>query len=317
VDLAQRIRRSRQLVVDLARGTVSEWRQDRVGGLAAEMAFWSVLSLVPMALALGSSLRFIEPIAGRGAADEVRKRLLDWTRTVLGSDGGASDAVRELFDRSSPGAFTFGLLAALWSSARGFGALIRGLDIAYDLDEARSWVGQRVGAVFLAVGSVFTGAVVLSMLVFGPLLGSATDVADAVGLGDTFAGFWRHLRVPFALAVMVGWAATVFHLAPNHRTPWRWDVPGACLTTVLWLLGSIGFRLYLEVSSAGANPLFGVLGGTLTLMLFAYVLAASLLLGGEVNALLAERYDVPRWQSPERRLHRFLQRRWRSWRSHR
>ncbi|MEZ5234682.1 MAG: YhjD/YihY/BrkB family envelope integrity protein [Acidimicrobiales bacterium] len=148
----------------------------------------------------------------------------------------------------------------------------------YDLDEHRSFIAQRVNALVLAVGSVITGAVILSMLVFGPLLGSGTDIADAVGSGRTFAVLWTYLRLPFALAVMVAWAATVFHVAPNHRTPWRWDLPGAAVTTALWLLGSFGFRVYLGVAGSGSNAVLGVLGGTLTLLLYVFVLSLSLLL---------------------------------------
>ncbi|MEZ5266570.1 MAG: YihY/virulence factor BrkB family protein [Acidimicrobiales bacterium] len=180
----------------------------------------------------------------------------------------------------------------------------------YDLDEHRSFIAQRANALVLAVGSVITGAVILSMLVFGPLLGSGTDIADAVGSGRTFAVLWTYLRLPFALAVMVAWAATVFHVAPNHRTPWRWDLPGAAVTTALWLLGSFGFRVYLGVAGSGSNAVLGVLGGTLTLLLYVFVLSLSLLLGGEVNALLADRYDVARWQPPARRLRRFVRDRW-------
>lgn len=304
-------------VVSVTKDLAVEWRADRVGGIAAEIAFWSFLSLVPVALALGSSLQFIEPIAGQDAAETVRANFLEWTSNAVGHGGGASGAVERMFDQSSPGALTFGLLAAFWSSSRGFLALIRGLDVVYDLDESRSWLGQRANALLLAVGSVVTAAVILTMLVFGPLLGSASEVADAVGLDDTFANLWRYLRLPFALAVMVVWAATVFHVAPNRRTPWRWNVPGAFLTTGLWLLGSIGFRLYVAVSAAGANPVFGVLGGTLTLLLFVYVLALALMVGGELNALLADRFDVPRWHTPEHRLRRFAQHHWQSWRSSR
>lgn len=308
--MSGRLQSIRRLAVELARGIVAEWRSDRITGLAAEIAFWTVLSLVPLAIALGASLQFIEPLAGRDAADTVRRQLLAWAGDVLGRDGGAAEALGQLFEQSGTGALTFGVLVAFWSSARGFGAVIGALDVVYDLDEHRSFIAQRINALVLAVGSVITGAVILSMLVFGPLLGSGSDIADAVGLGRTFAALWTYLRLPFALAVMVAWAATVFHVAPNHRTPWRWDLPGAAMTTVLWLLGSFGFRVYLGVAGSGSNAVLGVLGGTLTLLLFVFVLALSLLVGGEVNALLSVRYDVARWQPPARRLRRFVHDRW-------
>ena len=80
--------------------------------------------------------------------------------------------------------------------------------------------------------------------------------------------------------------STVFHIAPDHHTPWRWDLPGALLTGVLWILFSGGFRLYLEVAQSG-NEIFGVLGGALIVLLWFWVLALAALLGGELNALIA------------------------------
>ncbi|MPY95898.1 MAG: hypothetical protein GEV08_23430 [Acidimicrobiia bacterium] len=300
---------------------VREGSEDRVTGLAAEVAFWSVLSIVPLAIALGASLAFLEPLAGADAADEVQQRLLDWVGVALGEEGEATRAIDQLFDRPTPGVLTLGLLGAVWTSSRGFGALIRGLDVVYDLEEGRSWLGVRVAALGLTLGSLLTAALALSMLVFGPLLGSAQDVASSLGLGSSFATAWRYLRVPFALAVMVAWAATVFHVGPSHRDPWRWDLPGACATTALWLLGGAGFRAYLAVNAEGPNAVFGALGGTLTLLLFVYVLSLALLVGGELNSILAARAGVaqprgpahPFWRAlrrPERALLRAWRRLW-------
>src|SRR3546814_13856174 len=77
-------------------------------------------------------------------------------------------------------------------------------------------------------------------------------------------------------------------LAPNHRTPWRADVPGALVTATLWALLSLGFRAYLALAP-GANQVFGSLGGALIVLLWIYLLALGLLVGGAVNAILLKR----------------------------
>lgn len=264
-----------------------------MSGLAAEVAFFGVLSLFPALLAMAAALGALEALAGAQAAADAEAEVVAMLRRVLTEDaGGTIDAVQELFQESSPGVLTLGLATALWAASRGFAAVIRALDVAYDLDERRPWISLRAIALVLAVGTVVVSAVLLAMVVVGPLLGTGRDVADLVGLGSAFATFWTWARWPFVGAVVVAWAATIFHVAPNHKTPWRWDLPGAALTAALWLLLSLGFRAYLAVASGG-NQVLGTLGGSLIVLLWLYLLAVGLLLGGELNAILARRAGVP------------------------
>lgn len=302
------LRRARSATVAIGRALVREWRDDRVNGLAAEIAFFGVLSLFPTMLALASALGSLQTIAGRSVARRAEEEVLEFLRRVLTDEAsGTIDAVQELFAEGSPGVFTVGILGALWAASRGFAAVINALDVVYDLDERRGYVRVRVVALGLALGSVLIVAIVLSMLVLGPLLGTGREVADAIGLGGVFATLWDWARWPLVLAIMIGWAATVFHVAPNHRTPWRWDLPGALFTALTWVVMSLGFRIYL-LAVADANEVLGTLGGVLIVLLWLYLLAVGLLLGGELNAILAHRYDVA--QLPRQRLRRVVPGRW-------
>jgi membrane protein len=289
----QQGRRWRAETTEIARELAREWHDDRIGGLAAEVAFFGVLSLFPTLLLLTGALGWLEAIAGEGLAADAEAEVVGFLRRVLSDDAGTTiDAVQRLFEGGDLGAFAIGVLGAVWAASRGFSAIINALDVAYDLDERRPWMRQRLTAVGLAAGTALVGAVLLAMLVLGPLLGSGQDVADAVGAGGVFAAFWDWLRWPVVAALATVWAATVFHLAPNHRTPWRWDLPGAALTAGLWALLSLGFRLYLTVA-AGANQVLGTLGGSLIVLLWLYVMSLALLLGGELNAVLVQRHRVP------------------------
>ena len=281
-------RASRQVAVDL----VGEWRQDRVTGLAAEIAFFGVLSFFPGLLATAAALGSLETLVGSDAATTARREVLGFLSTVLSPQADETlAAVRQLFTKERIGTLTLGLVLALWAVSRGFAAVIRALDIAYDLEERRGYVQTRVTALALALGTVAVGSFLLVALALGPLLGTGRQVAELVGLGHGFAVLWDWLRWPFALAVLVLWTTVVFHYAPFHRTPWRWDLPGALLTSGAWLGLTGGLRLYLSLAQ-GTNPVFGTLGGALILILWLYLLAVGLLLGGELNGLLVARYDV-------------------------
>ena len=280
-------------VVMAVRVVMDDWKRDRIAGLAAEVAFWATLSLFPAALVFTAALGFIGDVAGQDVAQQAQDQVLQWLSELLGgTSSGIVDAVRELFDRPSPNLFSFGLVALVWTTARGFNAVIRALDVVYSIDEMRSWLRLRLLALLLAFGSLLAGTLTIVMLVAGPLLGRGTQVADAVGLGSAFATAWNWARVPVAIAVLIAWATTVFHLAPHHRTPWRWDLPGAVLTALLWLLGHLGLLVHLDVASQSANAVFGILGGALTLMLWLYVMALGVMLGGELNFRLALERDL-------------------------
>lgn len=279
------LRRLRGLIAEL----VGESVADRVTGLAAEVAFFATLSIFPGLLLIAAGIGWLDALAGNDLARRSQEIVLRFLSGILTERGsGAVEAVRELFTRRSGGVLTVAGLAALWSLSRGFAAVIRALNIAYDVEERRPWLKLRLMALALAVGSVVTTAVALGMIVVGPLFGRGRDLAEALGLGDAFAFAWAWVRVPVAAVLVVGWATTLLHLSPSRRTPWRRDLPGAILAAALWLALSFGFGLYLRVA-AGGNEVFGALGGGLILLTWLYLIAFSLLLGGELNAILERR----------------------------
>jgi membrane protein len=282
----------------LARDLRREWRDDRVGGLAAEVAFFGILSVFPALLALAALLGRLELILGGDVADRAEHAVLDALERVLTEEAsGTTDAIASLFDQASPGLFTFSTIAAVWATSRGLLAVVNALDVAYDVPERRSFVHQRALALGLATLTVLAGALVLAMLVVGPLLGGAAELAERAGWGPTFASTWRWLRWPVVLVALTGWATVVFHVGPNVRMRWRHALPGAALTALWCAVVSLGLQLYLSVATTGANPVFGALGGALIALVWLYTMSLGLLVGGELNAVLARRARAG-WSSP-------------------
>jgi membrane protein len=106
-----------------------------------------------------------------------------------------------------------------------------------------------------------------------------------VGLGAAFTVAWNVARFPVLFVGVVIWAAGMFHHAPSRSGRWRDTLPGALLTTVLWLAATGAFHLYLRIM-AGSNPVIGAFGGGVVVMMWVYLLSLALLLGGELNATL-------------------------------
>lgn len=283
--VSQRLRTVRDITVDV----IHEARDDRLTGLAAEVAFFAVLSVFPALLAITAALGGLESVLGRDVALRAEREVVGLLERVLTDEAsGTVDATRDLFARENPGVLTFGVVGALWAMSRGLAAVIRALHEAYDVDERRSYIRVRLIGLGLALGSVLAGVVLLGMFVLGPLFGRGHDVAETIGAGGGFTFLWNVARPPLVFAVLVAWALVVLHVAPAHDGSWRRDLPGAVLAAVLWIVVSAGLRFYLEIA-AGANELLGVLGGALIVLIWLYLLSLALLLGAELNGVRVSR----------------------------
>ncbi|GAC1327671.1 MAG: hypothetical protein NVSMB13_14160 [Mycobacteriales bacterium] len=263
---------------------------DRVLGLAAETAFFGVLSLFPGLLMIAAALGSLDTLLGANLAASVEAQVLDFLHLVLTDQAsGAVTTIQQLFERQQGGVLTFAFLLALITLSGAFAALVSSLNVVYGVPESRSWWFRRYLGIVLAAGTVLLGAVVLAIVVVGPLFGRGHRIARAIGLGDhDVIPYWGWLRWPVLLIVLVAWATTLCHVAPSRRTAWRRDLPGGALAAILWLIASYGFNVYLRLVVRG-NPVFGALGGGLIVMSWLYLLSLSMVLGGEVNALLLRR----------------------------
>lgn len=275
-----------------ARELLDEWSKDRVGGLAAEIAFFSLLGFFPAVVALAAALGSADALIGESAAADIETWLVDRMVDVFGGDNSLEETVSELFKGGNGGALTVGALIAVYAASRGFTAVVRALDVAYDHDHLRGWLSTRLVGLGLTLVTVLVAAVVLTMIVVGPLLGEGNELASDLGISSVFGTLWDWLRWPLVFLVLVVWAATVYHVAPNHTSPWRSELPGALVAAVWWSVVSLGFSSYLAVASSGANAIFGLLGGAISLLFWLYLMSMGLLLGAEINSLRVVRLGL-------------------------
>lgn len=274
-------------------------QRDRVTGLAAEMAFFALLSLVPAGVALGAGLGFLERVVGPEPVARGQETALRSLGTVF-TPQVTEDVLRPLAEgllEERGGIALSSFAVALFLASRVFTATIRALDQAYRVQEGRNLFAQRALALAFAAGAVVVGALMLVLSVVGPLLGSARDLAQQLGLGGAFELAWDIARWPVLFAAAVGFFAFVYRFGPNVANTWRQCLPGAVTGVVLWLLVTIGFRVYLEtIGSPGARFALAdeavaflgrVVGAIVAAVLWTYLSSLALLFGGEVNAELA------------------------------
>jgi len=274
-------------VATVVRSVWGEAQRDRVLGLAAEIAFFTALSLFPGLLIVAGLVGYLDLVVGPDVATDIRERVAEALRAVLTDRAsGTVEAVEGVFEGEYGGLLTFATVGALASLSGAWAVVIAALNQAYDVAEQRSWLRRRLLGLLLGTATLLVVVVTLAVVVIGPLLGRGDELADLVGLGSAFTWTWNLLRLPLLFVAVACWLTVVLHLAPNVRTSWGTAVPGAVVTTGLWLVVTAGFHLYLRLMG-DRNPVLGAFGGGVIVMTWFYLLSLALLLGGELNAVLA------------------------------
>lgn len=171
-----------------------------------------------------------------------------------------------------------GLLIALWSASRGMSGLISALDIAYGAEETRSFFRFNLIAVGLTIGLLIGGLVAIALIAGLPA------VLNGAGASSTTKWVAYTIEWPLLLIFMLITLAVLYRYAPNRDEPkWEWVSPGAIFATIVWIIGSILFTVY--VSHFGNyNQTYGSLGAIVALLTWLWLSAYLVLLGAEINA---------------------------------
>jgi membrane protein len=261
---------------ELSKRTFREVIADNCFGLAAQLSYYFVLALFPALLFLVALISFI-PVEGlldfitnslsRVAPYEALKIIQDQILTVAQDENG--------------GLLTIGMLGTIWSTSAGVTAIIDTLNRAYDIEEGRPWWKVRLVALGLTVALAIFIVLSTVLVVAGPTL--AERAADWLRLGTVFEWSWKILQWPLVFGLVSLAIAIVYYYAPDARQDWIWITPGSILATFLWLLISLGFKVY--VSMFGEyNATYGAIGGFIVLMLWFYFSGLAVLIGAELNA---------------------------------
>jgi membrane protein len=170
------------------------------------------------------------------------------------------------------------LLLALWSASRGMSGLITALDIAYDEKETRGFFKLNFIAIGLTVAMLIGGTVIIA------LVGVLPAAIQFIGLGNSAQWILLIVEWPILIAVVMMGLAVLYRYAPDRHPPrWRWVSPGAIAATFLWLLGSLGFTVYVAHFNS-YDKTYGSLGGVVVMLTWLYLSAFVALFGAVVNA---------------------------------
>ncbi len=253
---------------------VLEAKKDNLTGEAAKAAYYFFLSIWPLFLGLFA----LTGIFGGEAAFEW---IMGWIKALLPEEPTAflERYVRELTAESRPDMLSVGIVLTFWSGSNIFAALTDGLNVMYDVEEARSWWKRRA----IAIGFLLAASVLLTVGAASILAGH--EIITGLGLAPVY----NLLRWPLAFVLLTVLLWLVYYVLPDRDQGMslRWVTAGAVVGSTLWVLLTTGFRFY--VANWGTyGETYGLVGSIIVLLIWLYLSALTILFGGEVAVSLEQ-----------------------------
>ena len=257
--------------------TVKEYLQDDLLTYASAVAFQALFSIFPFILFLTALLGFLR-----------LDSFFEWlqrtaTATVPAEAAGLVNEIVAGLQQQQRGLLSFGVAAALWVASAGVRMIMKAMNVAYNVPEARAAWKRYPLSVLYTLGLAAMMIAAAALLILGPQ--AMEWIARQVGLHDAFVAVWTWLRWPVAILLLALAVAIIYYAAPNVDHPFRLLTPGALVAVGVWIAASAGFGYYVR-NFADYGATYGGIGAVIVLLLYFYISAAVLLFGAEMNAVI-------------------------------
>jgi len=270
---------------------------------SAEAAFWQTLSLPPLLLGLLGSLGFMGDWFGQGFVTAVHDRIITFADKIFSGsvvDQIIEPTVDDILTIGKGEIVSVGFLISLWAGSSAMSSFVDAITVAHDQYGVRNEVWQRIYALLLYLVSLVLLVVGLPIIAIGPdvLVGMLPD-----GWAPTISTWISALYYPVIGLLLVLAVATLYKLALPRRLPWHRGLPGAVLAMVIFLLASIGLRIYLSwITSTGYT--YGALATPIAFLLFTFFIGMAIVGGAYFNSAIQELWPAKMTRRQRRRWRR-------------
>lgn len=253
-------------------------KEAELSSSAVVVAYYLLLSLFPLLITVGNILPYLNlnpdtvlPYVAELMPAEIFQQL--------------KPAVVSLLTQSSTGLLSFSALATLWSASRSISALQKAMDKAYGVEGRKNFLVAKIVAFFMMM------LLIVALFAVVLILGIGQDILNwfqsifnfSTDILDTFSALkWPVVVIGLLLVMML-----IYRLLPNAKIHFKQVWPGALFTSIGWLLLSQVFSLYLNYFSPAVAS-YQIIGSFIILMLWLYIASSIIVLGGVLNAVLAQ-----------------------------
>lgn len=250
-----------------------------VPGLGAQLAFFFLLSIFPLLIFLVTLLPYLS--LSQDQIYSFMEEVVPAEVYVL-----IESTLEEILTNQNTGLLSFGILATIWSASLGMDALIKSLNLSYKVTENRPLLIARGMSILMTILLIFILIVALALPVFGEQLGLL--IFSFLGLEEGFLALWSSIRFTIPAIITFVACAIIYWLAPNVKMNILSVLGGAAFAAIGWLVTSYLFSIYIS-NFGNFSATYGSIGGVIILMLWLYISAMLLIIGGQINAVMKER----------------------------
>ena len=262
----------------IAKRSVQQVKHDQLTDSAAALTYFGVLSIFPALIVLVSILGMLGHSTVQKFMNNVDQLAPGGVQSFL------QTIVHQVEGRQTTAgvAAVVGIVVAIWSASRYVAAFGRAMNNVYGIDEGRpAWrtlpirVGVTIALLLLLIASV------VIVVVTGSI---ATQVGQAIGIGNTGRTIWSIAKWPVLLVLVSVMFSLLYWATPNVKQPgFRWITPGGVFAVVLWLAASGLFAAYASFSSS-YNKTYGSLATVIVFLVWLWLSNLAIMLGAEFNA---------------------------------
>lgn len=263
---------------------------DDIFSSTAQVAFYFSFSIFPLLL---FSVSLFGILLDLDTGGEFKQYLFSYLRQIMPYSAYVlvKNTVDEVLLNSSGGKVTLGLFVALWSASAGFDTLRISLNRVYKFTETRAWWKTRLLTIIFTVILALLTSVTLGIVFYGSRL-----VAN-VGIPKESPFFNDLVQWVIILTVLLVIFELLYNVLPARKPfKWSWITPGAVVGIILWILLSNGLKTYLQYYNS-YDRIYGSIGAVIILMLWLYLTALVILIGGMINAIFRELKQKKRSES--------------------
>ncbi|WP_064094193.1 YihY/virulence factor BrkB family protein [Rossellomorea aquimaris] len=247
-----------------------------VTGLAAQIAYYFLLSLFPLLIFLVTLLPYL-PVEQGDVLGVVRDFAPGETMKMI------DETLQDVMSNRNSGLLSISIIATMWSASNGMNAIVKSLNRAYDVSETRSFLVTRFMSILLTLAMILVFVIALLLPVFGKQIG--IYLFSQFGFSEQFLTVWNGIRWAISPIILFIIFVGLYFFAPSKRIKCLSAFPGAIFATLGWVLVSLAFSFYVG-SFGNYSATYGSIGGIIVLMIWFYLTGIIIMIGGEINALI-------------------------------
>lgn len=255
--------------------------EDEVPAVGGQLTYFLILSIFPFLIFFLNILSYTS-IAQEEILENFLIVLPTETQILL------KGIVREIVGYSSETLLSLGIILSLWTGSLGITAIIRAVNKAYDVEKRRPYWKLKGLAIIFTIALAFVLIIVLSMLVFGEIIGQ--KIFAIFGATHIFYHIWEFFRIIIPVFSMVIIFALLYKFSPTPEEgldiKLKDTIPGALFAAIGWIITSMIFSFYVN-NFGNYSKTYGSLGGIIILLIWLYIASIMIILGGEINGAYA------------------------------